>query len=120
MKVWMIYIDLFADGNDFSWETIAKGRNIYYQKQLANEIINQVNEIISLLTSSLNIHLNIGQDTIMNTSDVFMSLETKSITSLSKKIIKQVGNSQIHLPSTLNGNITNNQIISIRVCFVLL
>jgi hypothetical protein len=29
-----ICIDLFADGNDFSWETIEKGRNIFYQKQM--------------------------------------------------------------------------------------
>ena len=30
--------------------------------------MNQVNEIISLLTSTLNIHLNIGQNLTMNTS----------------------------------------------------
>jgi hypothetical protein len=118
MKVWIIYIDLFADGNDFSWETISKGRNIYYQKQLANQIISQANEIILLLTSSLNIHLNIGQNTIINTSNVFMSLETQTIEYISNKIIKQVENSQIYIPSTFNTNTTNNQIILIRVCFV--
>ena len=75
----IVPIDLFSDGKDFSWETIEKGRNTYYQKQLANQIMTQVNKIVSLLTSSLNIHLNIGQDLIMNTSDVFMSLETKII-----------------------------------------
>ena len=41
--------------------------------------MNQMNEIISLLSSSLNIHLNIGQDSIVDTSQVFMSLETQSI-----------------------------------------
>ena len=117
-KVWIICIDLFADGNDFSWETISRGRNIYYQKQLANRIINQANKIILLLTSSLNIHLNIGQNTIINTSNVFMSLETQTIESLKKKIVKLVENSQIHLPSTFYTNTTNNQIISIRVRFV--
>jgi hypothetical protein len=25
---------LFADGDDFSWETIQKGRNVYYQTQM--------------------------------------------------------------------------------------
>jgi hypothetical protein len=113
-----IFIDLFADGNDFSWEAIEKGRNIYYQKQLANQIISQVNEIISLLTSSLRIHLNTGQETIMNTSGVFMSLETRSIESLSNKVITQVGDSQIHLPPTVKANITDNQAVSIRVCSV--
>ena len=29
-----IDIDLFADGNDFSWETIQNNRNLYYQKQM--------------------------------------------------------------------------------------
>jgi uncharacterized integral membrane protein len=52
----------------------------------------------------------------MNTSQVFMSLETKSIESLSNKIIKQVGNAQIYLPSNVKSNTTNNQKISIRVC----
>jgi hypothetical protein len=49
-----IYIDvvyLFSDENDFSWKTIEKNRNIYYQKQLANQIMTQVNEITSLLSS---------------------------------------------------------------------
>jgi hypothetical protein len=51
-----------------------------------------MNKIMSLLTSSLNVHLNVGQETMMNTSQVFMSLETRSIQSLSNKQIKQVGN----------------------------
>jgi hypothetical protein len=32
-------IDLFADGDDFSQETIDKNRNIYYQKQLVSFIL---------------------------------------------------------------------------------
>ncbi len=116
-----MYIDLFADGNDFSWETIEKGRNIYYQKQLANQITNQVNEILSLLTSSLNLHLNLGQNLIMNTSEVFMSLETQSIHSLSNQQIQQVGNARISLPTYIKTNLSNNQTtISIRVSFLLL
>ena len=31
-------LDLFADGDDFSWQTIQSGRNRYYQRQLANQI----------------------------------------------------------------------------------
>src|SRR5690349_18937590 len=112
-----IYIDLFADGNDFSWGTIEQRRNIYYQKQLSNKIMNQMNKILSLLTPSLNIHLNIGQNLIMNTSQVFMSLETKSINSLSNKQIKQVGNAKFHLPTNIKSNKNDNETISIRVCF---
>jgi hypothetical protein len=76
-----------------------------------------MNEVISLLSSSLNIHLNIGQNMIINTSQVFMSLETTSIESLSNKLLKQVGNGQIQLPEDLNSNIINNVRISIRVSF---
>jgi hypothetical protein len=105
--------DLFADGNDFSWETIQKNRNLYYQQQIANQIITQSIETISLLTAALHIHLNIGQNFTINTSSVFMSLETTSMESLSNKLIQQIENTQIHLPSTIN---QNNSIVSIQVC----
>ncbi len=114
-----MYIDLFADGNDFSWETIQKGRNTYYQKQAANQIINQVNELISLLTSTLNIHINIGQNLTINTSSAFMSLATVSISSLSNKQIQQVGNAQVRIPSNFNSNISNSSTVSLRVSFFL-
>ncbi|CAF4658591.1 unnamed protein product [Rotaria sp. Silwood2] len=87
-------LHLFANGNDFSIKTIEKNRNIYYQKQAANQIEIQVKEIISLLTSSLNIHLNLGQNLLINTSETFMSLETISIESLSNRIVEQVGNDE--------------------------
>jgi len=60
-------------------------KNIYQQKQLANQIENQVKEIISRLNSILNIHLNIGQQSIINTSEVFMSLQSETIESLSNQ-----------------------------------
>jgi hypothetical protein len=69
--------------------------------------------MISVLTSALNIHLNIGQNSTMNTSAAFMSLETlSSIQSLSNKQIQQVGNAQIHLPIL---NINNSGTISLQV-----
>ncbi|CAF3751894.1 unnamed protein product, partial [Rotaria sp. Silwood1] len=107
-------LNLFADGNDFSIETIEKNRNIYYQKQAADQIETQVKEIISLLTSSLNIHLNLGQNLFINTSETFMSLETISVESLSNRIIKQVGNAQFRIPSNFTFNKTNNFSISLR------
>jgi hypothetical protein len=77
--------------------------------------MNQMTEVISLLSSSLNIYLNIGQKLIMDTSQVFMSLETKSIESLSNQLVKQVGNAQIQFPSNCNSNLSDNAKISIRV-----
>ncbi|CAF0823152.1 unnamed protein product [Adineta steineri] len=107
-------LNLFANGNDFSWKTIEKGRNTYYQQQLANTISNQTNEIISLLTSTLNIHINIGQNLTINTPSTFMSLETISIETLSNKQIQQVGNAQINIPEHFNSNMSNNSAVMLR------
>ncbi|CAF0990631.1 unnamed protein product [Adineta steineri] len=107
-------LNLFSDGNDFSTETIEKNRNIYYQKQLANQINSQVTQMISLLTSSLNIHLNIGQSSLMNTSQSFISLETISTESLKDRLVKQVENAQFNIPSDFILNTTSNSSISLR------
>ncbi|CAF1181508.1 unnamed protein product [Adineta steineri] len=103
--------NLFGGGDEASVE---KNRNIYYQKQLANEISTQVTSIISLITSSLNIHLNIGQNSIINTSQTYMSLETISTQSLSNRIVKQIGNAQFHIPSEFVLNTNDNSSISLR------
>ncbi|UJR25703.1 hypothetical protein I4U23_007054 [Adineta vaga] len=106
--------NLFSDGNDFSWETIQKNRNSYYQNELANQIMIQMKELITLITSSLNIHLNIGQDFIVDTSQVLMSLETKSFESFSNQFNKQIGNGQIQLPLNFNSFLNTNEKVSIR------
>jgi hypothetical protein len=93
---------------------------MYYQNQLAIQLLNQINEITSLLTSALHIHLNIGQYSIMNTSMAFMSLETISSETLLNKQIQQIGNAQINFPSKFNSNLNNNSRISLRVCFFFL
>ncbi|CAF0940715.1 unnamed protein product [Adineta steineri] len=103
--------NLFGGGDEAS---IEKNRNIYYQTQLANQINSQVTEIISLLTSSLNIHLNIGQNYLINTSQTFMSLETISIQSLKDRLVKQVENAQFNIPSDFILNTTSNSSISLR------
>ncbi len=77
-----------------------------------------MNEVISLLSSSININLNIGQNSTINTAQAFMSLETQSLDALSSKLVKQVGNGQIQLPQNFNSNLNNNSKISIRVSLV--
>jgi hypothetical protein len=111
---------LFANGDDFSSETIEKNRNLYYQKQMANTISTQTTETMSLLTSTLNIHLNIGQDLTINSSSVFVSLATTTIESLSNRLIEQVGNAHIQIPSTFQINSTNDNSISLRVSLIVL
>ena len=109
--------DLFVDGNDISSDSIEKGRNLFYQKQLANEMRNKMNEILILLSSSLNIHLNIGQNSTINTPNVYLSMETISSNGLINKKIEQVGNAQIQLPSQFNFTLNQNSTFSLRVCF---
>ncbi|CAF1188688.1 unnamed protein product, partial [Adineta ricciae] len=95
---------LFADGDDFSWSTIEKNRNLYYQKQAQNQVSQQTNQSLAFLTSALNNHLNIGQNFTINASSVFMSLQVMSTESLSNQIIKPINNAQIQLPSIIQSN----------------
>jgi hypothetical protein len=111
----MYFLDLFGDGNDLSWDQIQSARNTYYQKQMANQISLQTTETLSLLTSALNIHLNIDQYLQMSTSSVFMSLETIGIQSLSNRNIKQSGNAHIQIPSNFQLNSIDNSSITVRV-----
>ncbi len=78
----------------------------------------QVAETLSSITAALNIQLNIGQSMTMNTTSVFVSLETASIASLSSKLMQQVGNAQIRLPSVFNSTINNTASVSVRVSFL--
>ena len=76
-----------------------------------------MNEILSVLSSVMNIHLNIGQTSIIDTPNAFMSLETVSTETLSNKTIQQVGSAQIHLSAILKSNLNNDSTISLRVGF---
>ncbi|CAF1674871.1 unnamed protein product, partial [Adineta ricciae] len=106
--------NLFADENNFSWEAIGKGRNLYYQKQLASEISAQADETTALLTSALNIHLNIGQNLTINVSTMFMSVEILSLNSIVNRINQPLSNIFVHLPTTLNLNASDYQTFGLR------
>ena len=108
-------LDLFANGDDFSWDTIQSGRNQYYQRQLAHQIQSKTTATLGLLTKALNVHLNMGQNMTMNTSSVFMSLETVSIRSLGNRVLHQSGDARIQIPSTLQMGPNNHTSVSLRV-----
>ena len=112
----VLTLDLFADGNDFSWQAIQQGRIRYYQRQLANQIQSKTEATLDLLTEALHIHLNIGQSMTMNTSSVFMSLETVTTQSLSSRTLHPSGPAYIQLPSTLQLTPSNETTLSLRVC----
>ena len=106
---------LFADGDDFSWQAIQKGRNQYYQKQLAAQVDAKTTATLALLTETLRIHLNVGQSMTMNTSSVFMTTQTLTIQSLSQRTIRQPDNAQIQLPANIQVSSTGGSSISLRV-----
>ena len=64
-------------------------------------------ETNALITAALNVHLNIGQNLTINTSSVFVSMETAPIASLPNKIVQQMGGGRIRLSSNIT--ILNNQ-----------
>lgn len=102
--MFFFFLELFSDGNDFSYETIENNRNIYYQKKTANEISNEFNKIILLIISSLNIHLNQNQSLTINTSSIIIILEKISINSISNKLFKLIEKAQFNISSNFNLN----------------
>ena len=94
-------------------------RNNYYQTQAADLIGVRVEQIHSLITSTLNIHLNLGQSFLINTTQIFLTLETISIESLENRQIEQIGNARFEIPSNFTLNIAENSSILLRVCFLL-
>ena len=104
----LIRKDLFADGGDFSWTNMIKGRNAFFQKQMADQVQRRVDEATSLLTDALSIHLNVGQTFIMNTSSTFLTLGKVSTESLLERVQSRVAGGQVFLPSTLFSNQTSN------------
>ena len=83
-------------------------KNLYQQKELANQIETKMKEMISRLNSILNIHLNVGQQSIVNTSEVLMSLQSETIESLSNRTF---ANGAIRFPEI----VTNQTEKSIRI-----
>ena len=92
-----------------------RGRIRYYQRQLANQIQSKTTATLDLLTDALHIHLNVGQNMTMDTSTLFMSLETVTAQSLSTRTLRQSGQAHIQLPSTLQLTPSNQATLSLRV-----
>jgi len=77
------------------------------QKELADSLNDKLNQIIFILTSSLNLHLNLGQNYSIETPQVFLSLQTISLQSLSNRM------------NLSSSNLNRNQTVSFRVRFSL-
>lgn len=71
---------------------------------------------MALLTSVLNIHLNIGQQFLLDTTDVYMFMKITSIKSIFHQSIEQIDNARIQIPIDFTSNIDQNMRITFRVC----
>ena len=78
-----------------------------FQKELADSLNEKRNQMIFILTSSLNLHLNLGQNYSIETPQVFLSLQTISLQSLSNRM------------NLSSSNLNRNQTVSFRVRFSL-
>ena len=104
-------LDLLPDGSD-----LTRVRNLFDQSELANRVLKQMKEVSSLLTSALNIHLNVEQQFTLNTSNVLMTFQTLNIASLPGTEIPSLGNARLRLPSSAwNLSLQKEQIGSLRV-----
>ena len=74
-----------------------------FQKELADSLYEKRNQMIFILTSSLNLHLNLGQNYSIETPQVFLSLQTISLQSLLNRM------------NLSSSNLNPNQTVSFRV-----
>jgi hypothetical protein len=95
--------DLFAEGGDFSEATIERNRNAFNQKQTAHALTQQMNDLIARITQSLQIHLNVAQSFVVNSSSTILALETvSSLPALANKQIALTGDVRLSMPSQLS------------------
>jgi hypothetical protein len=91
--------NLFADGDDFSWETIQNNRNLYYQQQSSNQVLGQIDDTISTSINVLSYHMNVGQTNTITTNSISMITQKQTISNLSSYAVPQAAGAQINLPT---------------------
>jgi hypothetical protein len=89
----------FADGDDFSIETIQKNRNTYYQQQSSNEIVRQIDGALSKAVNALSYHMNTGQTNTIDTPGVHMVTKKVVLNQLNSMVIRQTNGAELILPS---------------------
>jgi hypothetical protein len=92
-------VKLFSDDDDFSWETIQKNRNLYYQQQGSNQVTGQVEDILAQAVNILSYQMNVGQTNVINTDSISMITQKMTINNLSSLVIPLNDGADIILPS---------------------
>ena len=68
-----------------------------------------------MITSALNIHLNIEQSVILNTSSIIKTLKKMMVNTYSNQTIELSNNTKISIPDNLHFNLSENSTILLRV-----
>ena len=66
---------------------------------------------LNLLTSALKVHLNVGQNITINTSAIFISLDSLSLSALSRRTVYQTEGAHMQLPSIMQIHVNNTPIL---------
>ncbi|CAF3773928.1 unnamed protein product [Rotaria sp. Silwood1] len=88
---------IFANGNDFSKETIQSNRNLYYQEETALLIESKTQHILKTLINLISQHLNIGQKFQLDIESIGVTIEKTTVNDIIHKTIKQSNGAEIHL-----------------------
>ncbi|CAF3412739.1 unnamed protein product, partial [Rotaria socialis] len=88
---------LFANGDDFSRETIESNRNLYYQQRTAVLIESKVRSLLKTVTTRISQYLNIGQKFQLNTESIGVTIEKVRVDEVTNKTIEQKDGAEIHL-----------------------
>ncbi len=91
--------NLFADGDDFSWETIQKNRNMYYQQQQSNQVVGQIDDTMSKAVNILSYHMNVGQTNVISTDSISMITAKQTLCVLNSSTISPASGTRIVLPA---------------------
>ena len=108
-----LLIDLFADGNDFSSNTIEKNRYRYYRQQLATRVHQQRNEVFSFLSLALNANLTLNQSKIITRPSVEMIMEKVPTQLILNRSITLFNDTTVRILLNLTGHTS----VTLRVCF---
>ena len=89
--------------------------DLYFQETLASRVSKETTEVFDLLTRALRIHLNVNQSFQLNSSAVFVIVETVKIDSLMDKEIRSVAEARVRFPHHSLDGANLNQYYSLRV-----
>lgn len=105
----------FVVGDDFSLSAIDRDRNKYFHRKFASELEEQMENLVSSATRTLQNHLGFGQRLTFNRPEFIFVLERTSLDSLRNRTFSLVGKNRIQIPVNFLFNDTNFDSFRVRL-----